>query len=80
LASADPTPSRWLIRTATEFPPHDGELVFGFAMEGNVDLVFDGTHQLGATDAFVIPPQQPWRLSNASDDFQLLLLTTARLD
>jgi quercetin dioxygenase-like cupin family protein len=68
-----------LIRGAADVPAHDGELVFGFVMEGKAVLEFEGAHQLGPTDAFVIPPEMPWRLDDASDDFQLFHLTTARL-
>ena len=68
-----------LVRTATDVPPHDGELVFGFVMEGTAELGFEGIHPLGATDAFVIPPEKPWRVAGTSGDFQLLHVTTARL-
>jgi len=57
-------------------PPHDGELVFGFLLEGSVRLDFDGEHALGPADSFVIPPGEGWRLSGASVDFRLLHLTT----
>jgi len=69
-----------LVRTAIDVPAHDGELVFGFVMEGHGELDCEGAHQLGPTDAFVIPPDRPWRLRNVSDDFQLLHVTTANLD
>lgn len=59
---------------------HDGELVFGFVMEGRGTLHFDGKHELGPADAFVIPPGEAWRLSGMSGDFRLLHVTTARLD
>ncbi|MGZ6020707.1 MAG: hypothetical protein ACXWKO_18735 [Phenylobacterium sp.] len=52
--------------------PHDGEFFFGFVMEGAARLQHDGGHQLGATDAFVIPAGEAWGLSDASDDFELL--------
>jgi quercetin dioxygenase-like cupin family protein len=69
-----------LVRTAIDVPAHDGELVFGFVMEGQGELDCEGAHQLDPTDAFVIPPDRPWRLGNVSDDFQLLHVTTANLD
>jgi quercetin dioxygenase-like cupin family protein len=65
---------------AIAFPASDGELVFGFVLEGTAELEFAGRHALLAGDAFVIPPDGQWRLSGASDDFRLLHLTTARLD
>ena len=60
-----------------EFPAHDGELVFGFALDGTASL--DG-ERLDAADAFVIPPGESWKLSGMSADFRLLHVTTARLD
>jgi hypothetical protein len=62
------------------FPAHDGELVFGFVLEGTARLEFAVDHPLAPADAFVIPPHERWAVSGASDDFQLLHLTTARLD
>jgi quercetin dioxygenase-like cupin family protein len=59
------------------FEAHDGELVFGFVIDGSAQL--DG-RDLGAADAFVIPPDEAWRLSQLSEDFRLLHVTTARLD
>jgi quercetin dioxygenase-like cupin family protein len=58
------------------FEPHDGELVFGFVLEGTAAL--DGS-ALGPADAFVIPPNQPWTLVDLSCDFRLLHVTTGRL-
>lgn len=60
-------------------PAHDGELVFGFVLEGSVRLDHGGDHRLGPADAFVIPPGEAWRMSKASDDFRLLHVTTARM-
>lgn len=62
------------------FGPHDGELVFAFVLEGSASLERRGSHRICATDAFVVPPGEPWAISNASSDFRLLLVTTARLD
>ncbi len=64
---------------AITVPPHDGELVFGFVLEGSVRLEQDGEYPLGPADAFVIPPGKPWRLSEASDDLRLLHVTTAKI-
>lgn len=61
-------------------PPHDGELVFGFVLEGSVRLGFGEGHRLGPADAFVIPPGEAWRLSDASEDFRLLHVTTGRME
>ena len=61
-------------------PAHEGELVFGFVLEGAARLDFSSDHPLGPADAFVIPPGEAWRLSGASADFRLLHVTTDRLD
>ena len=54
-------------------PPHDGELFFGVLMEGSATLACRGAaHALGPADAFVIPAGEPWALSEASDDLELL--------
>jgi quercetin dioxygenase-like cupin family protein len=60
-----------------DFPAHEGELVFGFVLDGSAAL---GERELGPADAFAIPPGEPWRLTNLSPDFRLLHVTTARLD
>ena len=60
-----------------EFAAYDGELVFGFVLDGTAKLNAD---RVRAADAFVIPPGDPWTLSAMSDDFRLLHVTTARLD
>lgn len=62
-----------------DVPVHDGELVFGFVLEGAARLGVSGEHALGPADAFVIPPGERWRLSGASPDFRLLHVTTDRL-
>jgi quercetin dioxygenase-like cupin family protein len=65
--------------TIIEFPAHEGELVFGFVLEGAATLDFCGQHLLRSSDAFVIPPGQEWRLTDPSPDLRLLHVTTARL-
>jgi hypothetical protein len=69
------------IRSAGErsmsFDRHDGELVFGFVVEGRARL---DASKLGESDAFVIPPEREWTLEDMSEDFRLLHVTTARLD
>ena len=61
--------------------PHQGELVFGFVLEGRAEMELDrGRHPLQTADAFVIPPGQAWQLDRMSDDFRLLHVTTSRLD
>src|SRR6185295_11400201 len=60
-------------------PPHDGELVFGFVLEGSVRLDHREGHPLGPADSFVIPPGEAWRLTQASGDFRLLHVTTGRI-
>lgn len=61
---------------AIAVPPHDGELVFGFVLEGSVRLDCNGAHALGPADAFTIPPGKGWQLSEASAEFRLLHVTT----
>ena len=62
-----------------EFPPHDGELMFGFVLDGSVNLHFGEAHKLAPADAFVVPPGEPWSLSDASGDLRLLQVRTARI-
>ena len=59
------------------FSPHQGELVFGFVLDGTASL--NGS-ELRSADAFVVPPDEPWTLGAMSLDFRLLHVTTARLD
>jgi quercetin dioxygenase-like cupin family protein len=63
-----------------EFAAHDGELVFGFVLDGSATLDCDGSHAISPADAFVIPPGQAWRIAGPSDDFRLLHIATNRLD
>ncbi|HEX4799669.1 MAG TPA: cupin domain-containing protein [Sphingomicrobium sp.] len=63
-----------------DFAPHDGELVFGFALDGKATLDYRECAELRPGDAFVIPPNEPWRLTDPSPDFRLLHVTTALLD
>ena len=63
-----------------EFPPHGGELVFGFVLDGSARLHLDSNFDLGASDAFVVPPGRAWSLTDGSDDFRLLHTTTGALD
>ncbi len=60
-------------------PAHDGELVFGFVLDGAATLGCRGEHRLGPADAFTIPPGEGWRLTGASVEFRLLHLTTGLL-
>jgi quercetin dioxygenase-like cupin family protein len=64
---------------AVAVPPHAGELVFGFVLEGSARLDYGEGHKLGPADAFVIPPDEAWRLTDMSDDLRLLHVTTAKL-
>ena len=61
------------------FPPNDGELVFGFVLDGSAILDFRGRHDLLRSDAFVIPPEEPWSLRDATPDARLLHVTTSRI-
>lgn len=65
---------------ALAFAPQDGELVFGFVLEGTAQLDRSGFSEIGPADSFVIPPNEPWRLERMSEDFRLLQITTTRLD
>lgn len=60
-----------------QVPAHDGELLFGFLLEGSAVLDHAGSHPLGPTDAFVIPAGRPWSLRACSDDLALLQVTAS---
>lgn len=60
-------------------PPHDGELVFGFVLEGLVRLDYGEGYPLGPADSFVIPPGEAWCMTEASDNLRLLHVTTGRI-
>lgn len=60
-------------------PPHGGELVFGFVVQGSVRLDHGEGHRLGPADSFVIPPREAWSLAEASGDLRLLHVTTGRI-
>jgi quercetin dioxygenase-like cupin family protein len=62
------------------FGAHDGELVFGFVLEGSATLDFRGKHALGPADSFVVPPGEGLGITDASADFRLLHVTTAKAD
>jgi uncharacterized protein YjlB len=53
-------------------PAHQGELLFGFVLEGSAVLERRGDHPLGGGDAFVIPAGEAWGLNSGSKDFALL--------
>jgi quercetin dioxygenase-like cupin family protein len=55
-----------------EVPPHEGELLFGFVLEGSATLRRQGDHPLAPCDAFVIPAGESWALADASPDLTLL--------
>ena len=65
---------------ALSFGGHGGELVFAFVLDGSSMLDYRGLHEVGPTDAFVIPPGQPWQLTHPTSDFRLLQVATAPLD
>jgi len=62
-----------------EFAPHEGELMFGFVLDGSAHLDFGDGQMVGPADAFVIPPDEAWQLSSASSSFRLLQVATSRL-
>jgi quercetin dioxygenase-like cupin family protein len=57
---------------------HDGELAFGFVLQGSGELDYREGFALAAGDAFVIQPGERWALSGASADLRLLHVTTAK--
>lgn len=64
---------------AIRVPAHDGELVFGFVLEGSARLEFDDNFALGPADCLAIPPGEAWGLADLSPDFSLLHVTTTKL-
>jgi quercetin dioxygenase-like cupin family protein len=76
---ADARALRVLAGDRIDVPPHDGELVFGFVVNGSASLHFQGIHEIGTSDAFVIPPNEPWSLSAGEQGLSLLHVTTALL-
>jgi hypothetical protein len=56
---------------------HDGELLFGFVLEGSVVLECRGSHALLACDAYTIPAGETWALTQASPDLLLLEVSVA---
>jgi quercetin dioxygenase-like cupin family protein len=65
--------------SAIEFPSHEGELVFGFVLEGSARLDHGQGVDIGSADALVIPPGERWSLSGFSPDFRLLHVTTWKM-
>jgi quercetin dioxygenase-like cupin family protein len=63
-----------------DVPSHDGELVFGFVVEGSGVLRRGEEYELGAADAFVTPPPENWQIRAGDDGLRLLHFTTTRLD
>ncbi len=61
----------------SEFPAHDGELEFGFVLEGSGLLDCGLASSIEAADAFVIPPGERWRIAEPSADLRLLHVTMA---
>jgi quercetin dioxygenase-like cupin family protein len=60
-------------------PPHAGELVLGFVLQGSVRLDHGEGYSLGPADSFVIPPGEAWSLAEASDDLRLLHVATGTI-
>ena len=56
------------------FTQHDAEFVFRFVLSGDVTLEVaqEGSRELAAADAFVVPAGTVYRLSDPSDDLELL--------
>jgi mannose-6-phosphate isomerase-like protein (cupin superfamily) len=64
---------------ALAFPAHDGELVFGFVLEGFGTLEYREGFDVAAGDCFVIPPTEAWTLRGLSADFRLLHVTSGEV-
>ena len=62
-----------------DVPAHDGELVFGFLLDGSGRLDFRAGFNVGPADSFVIPPGERWSLGSGADGLKLLHVTTARM-
>ena len=62
------------------FDAIDGELVFGFVVDGHATLDYRGTHALGPADSFVVTPGEALAIVDPSPDFRLLHVTTAKAD
>jgi quercetin dioxygenase-like cupin family protein len=60
-------------------PPHDGELVFGFVLDGSGELQCNGAHRIGPADGFAIPPGEAWAMGDMTRDFRLLHVTTRKI-
>ena len=58
----------------TAWTSHDSDILFTFVMAGMMTLEAEGrdAHRLEPGDAFVIPPGQPTRYAEPSDDLELL--------
>ncbi len=67
------------LRGSFSVPPHDGELVFGFVLDGSAMLDAGERHRLDSGDAFAIPPETAWSVGEASPDFRLLQVLTRSL-
>ena len=64
---------------AINVPPGEGELIFGFVMEGSGRLVGEERHVLGPADAFVIPPTEPWCIEADAGGLTFLHVNTSPL-
>ena len=81
-AMADATAGLAEVRTIREdfsVSAHDGELVFGFVLDGTATLAADERHPIGSGDSFVIPPELAWSVSEVSPEFRLLQVLTRSL-
>ena len=67
------------IRGDFSVAPHDGELVFGFVLDGTAMLAAGERYPISPGDAFVIPPELAWSVSDASPEFRLLQVLTRSL-
>jgi len=56
---------------------HNADIYFAFVLNGGMDLEDENqaTQKLHPGDAFVIPPQSPYKMSNFTNDLELLQVT-----
>ena len=66
-------------RRIIAFAPHDGELVFGFVLEGSATLDYAWRHALGAARCVRHSAGRGWSLTDPSTDFRLLHVRRHRL-
>ncbi len=61
-------------RNISQWTSHDCDILFTFVLEGEMELSASGynNYKLQKRDSFVIPPELKYRISNVSEDLELL--------